>query len=405
MILEMNSLKTILLAVILVVFGDVVRNKVKILVKLCIPSSVVGGLLFAILALVLNQAGIVEFKFDGTMQTFFMNIFFAASGCAAGLGLLKTGSKKVLIFVGLAALLAFLQNVLAVGVGSLLNVNPLIALMTGSIPMTGGHGNAASFGPMAEGFGATGALSVAVAAATFGLVTGSIFGGPIGDRIVKKHKIADEANDIMENRLEVEATENVKHKFILDHKSGVTAALIILASVGVGQFIFDGAKVLLPGVTLPIHVMCMLGGLIVRNLYDVIKKPKNDVLYELMDIYGEIALAMFVTMAIMTMKLWELAGLAGPLLILLAAQVVLAYIFVTQVTYKVMGRDYDAAIMAVGHFGFGMGAVPVSMTTMKTVCDKYKMSKLAFFVVPIVGGLFSNFTNAAIITAFLNFFK
>lgn len=406
MVIEMNALKTILLAVVLVLLGDGIRNKCKIFVKYCIPSSVIGGLIFAIITLILHKSGIVNFKFDKTMETFFMNIFFAASGTAAGLGLLKTGSKKVGIFVVLAAVLAFLQNAVAVGVGKVVGVTPLIALMTGSIPMTGGHGNAASFAPIAESFGAQGAVAVAVAAATFGLVAGSIFGGPIGNSIVKKYGMGNKSN--VGKSLEAETRESMaatKQKFFLDKKTGITAAFIVLASLGVGQFIFDGAKVALPGVTLPIHVMCMLAGLIVRNVYDAVQKPTSEALYEQMDIYGDIALSLFVTMAIMTMKLWELAALAVPMMILLFAQVILAYIFVRFVTYRAMGKDYDAAIMAVGHFGFGMGAVPVSMTTMKTVCDKYSYSKLAFFVVPIVGGLFSNFTNAAIITAFLNWFK
>lgn len=399
----MNPLKTILLAVILVVVGDKIRANSKLMDKYCIPAAVIGGLLFSILTLVLNQFGICTFKFDGTMQTFFMNIFFAASGCAAGLGLLKTGSKKVVIFVVLAAVLAFLQNVLSVGLGAILNVEPLIALMTGSIPLTGGHGNSASFGPIAESFGAKGALGFAIASATYGLIVGSIFGGPIGNRLVVKYNLAN--NVKVDDSIPEETVAAVKEKYLLDKKTALTGAFIVLASVGVGQYIFDWAKVALPGVTLPIHVMCMLAGVIVRNLYDYIKKPNNPALYEQMDIYGDIALALFVTMATMTMRLWELAELAIPIMVILLAQLVMIYLFVTQITFRVMGKDYDAAIMAVGHFGFGTGAVPVSMTTMKTVCDKYSYSKLAFFVVPIVGGLFSNFTNAAIITAFLNFFK
>lgn len=402
--MEMDVLKTILFAVFLLLVGGKIKGKFKIFTKYCIPSAVIGGLIFAILALLFKNLGIVTFAFDKGIQKLFMNVFFAASGCAAGLGLLKTGTKKVAIFVVLAAALAFLQNSVAVGVGKILNVEPLIALMTGSVPMTGGHGNSAAFAPIAEGFGATGAMSVAIAAATFGLCAGSIIGGPVGNRLVSKYGLAKAgSNDSVGNAV-AEVAADTERAF-LDKKRTTEAVFIVLISVGLGSYIFDLAKVALPNVVLPIHVMCMLAGVIVRNVYDAVKKPTDEALYKEIDVVGELSLGLFVTMAIMGMRLWELAELAGPLLILLAAQIILVYLFVTQITFRAMGKDYDAAVMAVGHLGFGTGAVPVSMTTMKTVCDKYSYSKLAFFVVPIVGGLLSNFTNSAIITAFLNFFK
>jgi len=401
--IEMNVLKTILLAAILIILGDKIKSKFSIFTKYCIPAAVIGGLLFSIITMALHQSGIATFTFDGDIQNLLMQIFFAACGCAAGLGLLKTGGKKVLIFVVLAAVLAFLQNVLAVGVGKLLNVQPLIALMTGSIPMTGGHGNAASFAPVAERFGATGAVTVAIAAATFGLIAGSIMGGPVGNRLIIK-------NDLINKKNKSHSDDSVdygekKARPFLDKKRTILAITIVCISLGLGSYLFDLFKLIMPNVVLPIHVMCMLGGLIVRNLYDFINKPTDEAIYEQIDIIGDFSLGLFVTMAVMSMKLWELTSLALPMIVLLFAQVILAYFFCTIITFRLMGSDYDAAVMAVGHIGFGTGAVPVSMTTMKTVCDKYSYSKLAFFVVPIVGGLFSNFTNAAIITGFLNFFK
>lgn len=402
--IEMNMLKTLLLAVVLLIIGKQIRSKFQIFVKYCIPSAVIGGLLFSFITLILYKTGTANFTFDKTLQTFFMNIFFAASGCGAGLGLLKKGGKQVGIFVVLAAVLAFLQNVVAVGVGKVVGVTPLIALMTGSIPMTGGHGNAASFAPIAEGFGAQGAVSVAVAAATFGLVAGSIMGGPIGNRIITKHGFDKNLGAAMNSTTETTKIKKIERPF-LDKERTTLAIFLVFISLGVGSYLFDIFKVILPNVVLPIHVMCMMAGVIVRNVYDAIKKPTDQAIYEEIDNIGDISLGLFVSMAIMTMKLWELAELALPLIILLFAQCVLVYIFATQITFRAMGSDYDAAVMAVGHVGFSTGAVPVSMTTMKTVCDKYAFSRVAFFVVPLVGGLFSNFTNAAIITAFLNFFK
>ncbi len=400
MTIQMDILKTLLLAVVLLLVGKKIRQIFPVFIKYCIPSAVIGGLLFSILTLILHTTNIATFTFDKTLQTFFMNVFFAASGCAASMRLLKKGGIKVGIFIILAAILAFLQNAVAVGVGGLMNVTPLIALMTGSTPMTGGHGNAAAFAPIAESFGATGAVSVAVAAATFGLVAGCIIGGPIGNRLIIK-------KGLDKNYISGEDASNNQnaHKPFIDKERTMTAVFIVCISVGLGSFIFDLCKVVIPNVVLPIHVMCMAAGVIVRNVYDAILKPKDEVLYDEIDVMGDAALGFFVTMAIMTMKLWQLAELAGPLIIMLLAQCILVYLFATQITFRCMGKDYDAAVMAVGHVGFGMGAVPVSMTTMKTVCDKYHYSRIAFFVVPLVGGLFSNFTNAAIITAFLNFFK
>ena len=400
-IIEMNMTKTLFLAVILLILGRWIRSKVKFLRTYCIPDAVVGGLLFAVLALGLRNGGIVGFEFDGTLQSFFMNVFFTASGFQAGRGLIKQGGKKVAIFIVLAAALAFLQNAVAVGLSSVLGVDPLLGLMTGSIPMTGGHGNAASFAPIAEAMGATGAVSIAVAAATFGLVAGSMLGGPVGNWLIKRRGLAVEGEG--GGPLELEIAEETEH---LDAHKSSTAALQIFVALGLGAYLADLFDIIMPNVTLPIHVMGMIGGAIVRNVIEIVRKedpsnPKSVPLAQI-DIIGDISLGLFVSMAIMTMKLWELTGLAGPLIILLFAQVVLIFLFTVFITYTLMGKDYDAAVMTSGHIGFGLGAVPVSMANMNAVCGKYRYSEIAFFVVPIVGGMFSNFTNAAIITTFLN---
>lgn len=397
--IKLDMFQTLALTVLLIWLGNFLRNKFPILKKYCIPSAVVGGLLFSILTCVLFTNNIVSVSFDSkTTNTLFYCVFFAASGAAAGLGLLKKGGKLILIFSILSAVTAFLQNVLAVGLGRVLNVKPLIALMTGSIPMTGGHGNAASFAPIAEEMGAVGAMEVAIAAATFGLISGCIVGGPIGNSLVQKHGL--KGNATAEEIAEMEKAS--QKQFIVSKERSLKAVCLMLLACGFGSILFGILKKLLPGVSLPIHVLCMLGGLIIRNVYDKFI-GEDEALYESIDIVGEISLAMFVTMSIMTMKLWQLAELAIPMLILLFAQVVLMYIFAVYITFRFLGKDYDAAVMAVGHTGFGLGAVPVSMATMKTVCDKYGYSKIAFFVVPVIGGLISNFTNAAIITYFLNF--
>ena len=380
--------------------GDWLREKFPVFKKYCIPSAVVGGLLFAIINLILSTTGVAQFIFEDTMQKFFMYVFFTCAGFQANFALLKQGGVKIIIFLILAALLAFLQNAVAVGLSVPLNVEPMIGLMTGSIPMTGGHGNAASFGPMAVEMGYSNALNVAVAAATFGLVAGCLIGGPLADRLIKKKNLWT-PEMAKENGLEENDGEVARP---LSYSVFIYATILVFIALGIGAYFKDFFDAILPAsVNIPVHVMGMIGGCILTNLIPMFSKKQEPIPQPEIDIMGDVSLSLFVTMAIMSMKLWDLASLAGPLVILLIAQVILMVLFARFITFNLMGRDYDAAVIAAGHVGFGMGAVPVSMANMKAVCDKYSYSKIAFFIVPIIGGLFSNFTNALIITGFMGF--
>ncbi|ABR46992.1 sodium/glutamate symporter [Alkaliphilus metalliredigens QYMF] len=404
--IKFDMTQTLFIAVLLLLSGNFIRSKVTFLLKYCIPGPVIGGLIFSVLALVLRQFGIITFSFDTTLQQFFMNLFFTASGFGASMILLKKGGRMVVIFLGLAAALAIFQNITALGLSKILGVEPMIGLMTGSIPMTGGHGNAAAFAPIAEQMGYQGALTVAVAAATFGLVAGSMLGGPVANNLIEKKGLFDKTTQ-QEKTEEVHTEsgstavaailENKAHLF--DAKRLSKGFYLIFIGLGLGSILHIIFKTALPTVTLPIHVMGMLGGVIMRITLDIkkIQVPEEEI-----DTIGNVCLGVFVSMAVYTMRLWELAELALPLIILLFAQVLLIFLFVRFITFNVMGRNYDAAVICAGHIGFGMGAVPVSMANMKTVSDKFAYSKIAFFVVPIIGGLFSNFTNAAIITFFMN---
>ena len=397
-VLKLGMFETLALAVLAIYFGDYIRSKMPILKKYCLPGAVVGGTIFSCISLALYYAGIAELRFDyKTVNTLFYCIFFAASGAAASLSLLKTGGKLVVIFAILAAVLAFLQNVLSVGLGVAMGMNPLIALMTGSIPMTGGHGNAAAFAPLAVSAGAPAALEVALASATFGLISGCIVGGPFGNFVIKRFHLEDPALDGQEEA----AKETGKSVGTLVSKANVVSAVfMMMLALGMGQVFFLILKKF--GINFPIHVCAMLAGILIR-LYLDSKKNTSEAVYAAIDTVGEFSLALFVSMSIISMQLWQLAGLAGPLVILLMAQVVFILIFCYFLTFKLLGKNYDAAVMAVGHIGFGLGAVPVSMTTMSTVCAKYRYSRLAFFVVPVIGGFLSNITNAIIISGFINY--
>lgn len=404
--IKIGMFETLALTVLVIYLGNFLRDKFPVLEKYCIPSAVVGGTLMSVIICVLYVSGIVSFIFDSsTMNTFFYNVFFAASGAAASMALLKKGGKLVLIFAVLAAVLAFLQNVLAVGVGvGVFKMNPLTALMAGSTPLTGGHGNAASFGPQAVEAGGVGALEVAIAAATFGLISGCMMGGPMGRRLIRKYNLTDENGAGSEADF-TEPSEQPVKAFMSAARS-TQAVFLLLLACGLGEVLFKVIKTYMPSgmswFSLPIHVMCMFGGIVVRVVLDKTKSG-DDALYESLDTIGEISLAIFVSMSIMTMQLWQLAELALPLITILVLQLVLIYLFCTLVTFRLCGKNYDAAIMATGHSGFALGAVPVSMATMTAVCERYHYSKLAFFVVPVIGGFLSNITNAVIISGFINF--
>lgn len=403
-ILKIGMFETLMMAVLAIYFGEFLRNRITILKKYCLPAAVIGGTIFALVSLGLYYSNIVEVSYDyKVVNKLFYCIFFAASGAAASMSLLKKGGKLVIIFAVLAAVLVTLQNTLALTVGGLLGVDPLISMMTGSIPMTGGHGNAAAFAPIAVKAGATAAMEVAIAAATFGLIAGCVIGGPIGNFIVKRHKLENPALDGKGEAADLAAEQSGEVGGILVDKSNVMQAVFLLCiACGLGGIITTALKYF--GIKFPIHVSCMFGGILIRLYYDR-GKANREVLYEAIDIVGEFSLGLFVSMSIISMKLWQLSGLGSSLFILMFAQVILITVFAYFVTFNLLGRDYDAAIMSVGHTGFGLGAVPVSMTTMQTVCKKYRYSKLAFFVVPVIGGFISNITNAIIITKFLNIAK
>ena len=405
--LNFDMFTTLMLAVLAIYFGDFLRKIFPILKKYCLPASVVGGTVFALISLLLFKMGIVQLDFDyKAINQLFYCIFFAASGAAASMALLKKGGKLVLIFAILAAVLAAFQNGVALAVGKFMNVDPLISMMTGSIPMTGGHGNAASFAPEAVKAGAVAAKEVALAAATFGLISGCMLGGPFGNFLVKRFKLeGSTSNEQAMGEIDVEGESG---NLLVDKPNIIQAVFLMCIAIGIGKIIELGLKSIQENtgwkVALPIHVCCMFAGIVIRLIYDR-KEGNHDVLYESIDIVGEFSLALFVSMSIITMKLWQLSGLGLALVVLLIAQLVLIVIFCYFLTFRLLGKNYDAAVMAVGHMGFGLGAVPVSMTTMQAVCKKYRYSKLAFFVVPVIGGFISNLTNAVIITKFLDLAK
>lgn len=393
--------ETLAIAIMVIYFGRFCRQKAPILVKYCIPESVVGATIMSLVTFALYMGNVIEFNFDTSINSFFYNIFFATGGASASVLLLKKGGVMVIIFAVLAAIMSLIQNILAVGVGTALGMDPLMALMLGSTPLTGGHGSAASFGELAENAGAIGASGMAATAATFGLVSGCIMGGPIGRRLVKKYNLRDELPEGTVVDFTASEGDKPRVKAPIDSARSTRACFYMILACGFGEFAFKWINQILPEkINLPIHVMCLVGGILVRLILDLKKKGDED-LYETFSIVGEISLAIFISVSIMTMKLWQLIDLMGSMAVVLTLQLIVMYIFCTQVTFRLCGKNYDGAVIATGHSGFALGATAVAMASMTSVCQKYGYSKLAFFIVPLVGGFLGDVSNAFIVSYFI----
>lgn len=391
--LQLDMYQTLAVAVLVLLLGNYLKKKIYFLQKFCIPAPVIGGLLFAIMTCICYITGIAEFSFDDTLREVCMVFFFTSVGFQANLKVLKSGGKSLIVFLGLVIVLIILQNLTAVGLAKLLNLNPLIGMCTGSIPMVGGHGTAGAFGPVLEDLNIKGATTICTAAATFGLIFGSLIGGPLGKRLIEKHSLLNTiAND--DDSLLVE--DEKKHERHTNMYADAVFQLIL--SIGVGT-IFT-MLLTKTGLTFPIYIGAMLAAALMRNICEYTDIATIH-MGEINDL-GGISLSLFLGMAMITLRLWELASLALPLVILLAAQVLLIIIFTYVIEFNIMGRDYDAAILVSGTCGFGTGATPNAMANMQAVCDQYVPSIKAYLLIPLVGSLFADFLNSLVITFFIN---
>lgn len=393
MSITLDMYQTIAVAVVVLILGAFLKRKISFLEKFCIPAPVIGGLIFAIFTLICYSTGILEIDFDDTLKEVCMVFFFTSVGFQANLKVLKSGGKPLLIFLVLVIILIITQNFTAIGLANLLGLDSLTGMTTGSIPMVGGHGTAGAFGPVLEDFGISGATTVCTAAATFGLVAGSLMGGPIGNRLIKKHNLLETIkND--DDTLLVEEEEKHERHFSMY----APAVFQLIIAVGIGTIF---SKLLsLTGMTFPIYIGAMIAAAIMRNIGEYTGKITIH-MGEINDL-GGICLSLFLGIAMITLKLWQLADLALPLVILLAGQVALMFLFSYIVVFNVMGRNYDAAVLVAGTCGFGMGATPNAMANMQAICEKYGPSVKAYLIIPIVGSLFADFLNSLTITFFIN---
>jgi glutamate:Na+ symporter, ESS family len=392
--ITLDMYQTLAVAVAVLYVGSFLKKRIAFLEKFCIPSPVVGGLLFAILSCALYLSGIVELQFDETLKTVCMVMFFTSVGFQANLKVLKSGGISLLIFLACVTFLIVCQNVLAIGLSKLLGVSPLVGLCTGSIPMVGGHGTAGAFGVVLEDLGLNGAVTLSTAAATFGLIAGSLIGGPLGRRLIIKNNLLDTVVEEEGDTYLVEEAE--KHHRAISMYAPATYQLAI--AMGLGTI----ASLLLSktGMTFPIYIGAMIVAAIMRNISEFTGKFTIH-MGEINDL-GGICLSLFLGIAMITLQLWQLASLALPLIILLLGQLVFMIFYAYFVVYNVMGRNYDAAVLAAGTCGFGMGATPNAMANMQALTAKFAPSVKAYILVPIVGSMFADFINSLVITYFIN---
>ena len=417
--LSLDMIQTAGIGALALIVGMFLTRKVSFLQKYCIPSPVSGGIIFSLLTLALYAWFDIEVSFDGTLKDIFMLAFFSSVGFQCDLRVIKKGGKPLIVMLVLLVILITAQNLTAVGFTRLLGVNPLIGMAAGSISMTGGHGTAGGFASVLEGMGLQGAGAIGMAAATFGLIAGSMMGGPLAEKIISKKLVheqmqePDEEIDPAMSGIESdEASPSGRAKRVSTNEQEfqqyAKASYCILLVMGGGTVLsWLFAKM---GVTFPTYFGALILAALARNLLGLIRYKeegrwqKGEKLLDMERIVsvGNICLSMFLGMAMVSLRLWELQSLALPVLVILSSQVVLMALFAYYLAFPLLGRNYDAAILCAGLCGFGLGATPNAMANMSAVCYKFRYTVRPFLIVPIIGAMFTDLINTGIITLFLS---
>lgn len=409
-VLELDMLQTAGLGALALVLGMCLTRRVKWLQRFCIPSPVSGGIVFSVVSLMLYKLWNVELVFDGTLKDVFMLVFFTSVGFQSNLKVLRRGGSTLLLMLGVLAFIIVVQNVLPLGIAWIMGVNPLVGMAAGSISMAGGHGTAGGFSAVHEGMGLSGAGTIAMAAATFGLIMGSVTGGPLAERLIRTKLTAEhlepkdyEVDPAMAGLESDEASPAGRAKHISSNEQefqqyakATYALLIVVAAGSLMSWLLQQT-----GVTFPTYFGALIVAAIVRNVAEACKLTPKMELDKIVSV-GNICLSVFLGMAMVSLKLWELESLALPLVVMLVAQVVAMALIAYFVAFNILGRDYDAAVLVAGICGFGLGATPNAMANMSAVCYKYHYSVKPFLIVPIIGAMFVDLINTGFITMFLN---
>ena len=404
--LKINYLEATALAVIIYYLGVWLKNRVSFLRNFFIPEPVIGGLVFAVIKFALFQLGICKIELDNLLQMFFMSMFFTSVGFAGKASFIKKGGKRLVLLAAVVSVLIILQNILDMAIAKLLGQQALLGIAAGSMPMVGGHGSAGVFGPVLEEMGVRGALPSSMAMATFGLIMGGLLGGPIAGRLVEKYhlrgvSVVQAADEIGSGSATVDETTE-EAQLVTNHSQLMRAMALLLICMGIGALVCDAGEhfhIYLPPYAGGICVAALLSNIASKNPKDVLYIPFNEIVF-----LAEIGLNIFLSMALMSLNLWQLMGLFGPLAAIAVGQMLLMALFTYFVVFPVLGKTYETAVMIAGICGFGLGAVPTGMANMQSITNRFGAAPFAFLMIPIVGSL-ADGINATIIVLFISLFK
>ena len=402
--LDLNIVSTLILAIVLCLFGNFTKNKFNIFNKVCIPTPVIGGLFFSLLIFILRKFGILEITMDTSLMPYFLSIFFISVGFCINIFSAKGGGKLLFLYWLLCAFLGLFQNLIAVFSSKLLHIKPLLGFMCGSVSMEGGHGYALAFGKTIESIGIENACAIGIAAATLGLITGGLLGGPVGRFLIYKYdlKPLKGGSRLVKSNKNQNIIKTNKPKFqftpIVFLENILILLLIMNISFFVSNIIYIKTNILIPNI-----VIGMLLSVIINNFN--IKKQVFEFYEDLFEFIQNISLDIFLTMALMSIDLYALSSLLGPILIIVFFQVLFVLIYGVFICFRVLGKDYDAAIMISGLIGHTLGATPNALANMSTLTSKYGKSETAFLIVPMVGAFLLDAFSMPCILFFINFLK
>ena len=402
--LDLNIVSTLILAIVLCLFGNFIKNKFSIFNKVCIPTPVIGGLFFSLLIFILRKFGVLEITMDTSLMPYFLSIFFISVGFCINIFSAKGGGKLLFLYWLLCAFLGLFQNLIAVFSSKLLHIKPLLGFMCGSVSMEGGHGYSLAFGKTIESLGIENACAIGIAAATLGLITGGLLGGPVGRFLIYKYdlKPLKGGSRLVKSNKNQNIIKTNKPKFqftpIVFLENILILLLIMNISFFVSNIIYIKTNILIPNI-----VIGMLLSVIINNFN--IKKQVFDFSWDLFDFIQNISLDIFLTMALMSIDLYALSSLLGPILIIVFFQVLFVLIYGVFICFRVLGKDYDAAIMISGLIGHTLGATPNALANMSTLTSKYGKSETAFLIVPMVGAFLLDAFSMPCILFFINFLK
>lgn len=399
---------SLLLAVLVLLVGRVLNQKIAFLSRYNIPEPVAGGLLAAILFFVLHSSLGWHVMVYKPLQDAFMLMFFASIGLSANFAKLKAGGQPLVIFLVAISVFVLLQNAVGMVVAKAVGLDALMGVIAGSIALVGGLGTAGAWGPIFESqYGVQGALAMGIASATFGMVIGGLMGGPLARYLIQKHQLAQPLSSSAQAQNDAQTISNQEYSFEAPHKVRLITADNAIVTVGMFAFALvfaESLKQLTTGTALamPTFVWALLGGILLRNALELILK--HEMFDRAIDVFGNTALALYLAMALVSLKLWQLADLAIPMLIILIAQTLTMWLFAVYVSFRVMGKNYDSAVLAAGLCGFAMGATPNAIANMQAITNRYGASHKAFLIVPLVGAFFIDLVNVVVIQSILELF-